>query len=51
MDKKTPRNEKGQPPTHTREETTKRLAEKAKEQRGGSNKRKTEARAKTPRPR
>jgi hypothetical protein len=51
MGKKTPRNEKGQAPTRTRDETVKRLEEKAREQHGGENKRKTELRAKTARPR
>ena len=51
MDKQTPRNEKGQPPTRTRDETVKRLEQKAKEQRGGENKRRTALRAKTARPR
>src|SRR5437879_5838064 len=51
MDKKTPRNEKGQAPTRTRDETVKRLEQKAREQRGGENKRKTERRAQTGPPR
>ena len=45
MNKKTPRNEKGQAPTHRGNETAKRLGEKAREQRGGSNKKRTEERA------
>ena len=51
MDRKTPRNLKGQAPTRTRDETAKRLTEKMREQRGGENRRKTELRAKTARPR
>ena len=45
MDKKTPRNQKGQAPTHSGSETAKRLDEKARDQRGGSNKKRTAERA------
>lgn len=41
----TPRNLRGQKPTRTPKETAKRLEEKAKQQKGGSNKRLTEAKA------
>jgi hypothetical protein len=49
MDKKIPRNQKGQAPTHGGNETAKRLGEKAREQRGGENKRRTEERARSAR--
>lgn len=45
----TPKNQIGQSPTHTPKETAKRLEEKAKDQRGGSNKRKTQAKARSAR--
>lgn len=45
MPGKTPRNQEGQKPTKTPKETRKRLEEKAKAQQGGSNKRKTEEKA------
>lgn len=41
----TPRNQQGQRPTRTSKETKQRLEEKAKGQRGGANKRKTEEKA------
>jgi len=41
----TPRNQEGQKPTRSSKETKKRLEEKARAQRGGSNKRKTEEKA------
>ena len=45
MPGKTPRNQEGQRPTKTSKETKQRLEEKAKAQVGGSNKRKTEEKA------
>ena len=45
MPGKTPRNQEGQKPTKTSKETRLRLEEKAKGQRGGANKRKTEEKA------
>ena len=41
----TPRNQEGQQPTRSSKETKKRLEEKARAQQGGSNKRKTEEKA------
>lgn len=41
----TPRNQEGQRPTRTSKETRERLEQKAKVQKGGSNKRKTEEKA------
>lgn len=41
----TPRNQVGQKPTRTPKETAKRLEEKARAQRGGANKRRTEVKA------
>jgi len=41
----TPRNQEGQKPTTNPKETKKRLEEKAKAQKGGSNKRRTEEKA------
>lgn len=45
MPGKTPRNQEGQKPTRTPKETKQRLEEKAKAQKGGANKRKTEEKA------
>lgn len=42
-DDKTPRNEQGEPPTHTAAETEERLGEKAHEGRGQANKDRIEA--------
>lgn len=39
---RTPKNEVGQPPTQTPEETEERLEEKARDQKGGANKVRTE---------
>lgn len=41
----TPRNQEGQKPTKNAKETKKRLEEKAKAQKGGANKRRTEEKA------
>ena len=41
----TPRNQEGQPPTHAPKETAQRLDEKADEQQGGSNRTRTEDKA------
>lgn len=41
----TPRNQEGQGPTRNPKETKKRLEEKAKAQKGGANKRRTEEKA------
>lgn len=41
----TPRNQEGQKPTKSPKETKKRLEEKAKAQKGGANKRRTEEKA------
>ena len=41
----TPRNQEGQKPTKNPKETKKRLEEKAKAQKGGANKRRTEEKA------
>ena len=45
MPGRTPRNQEGQRPSKGPKETRKRLEEKAKAQMGGSNKRKTEEKA------
>ncbi|HET8569102.1 MAG TPA: hypothetical protein VFM93_08970 [Candidatus Limnocylindria bacterium] len=47
MPGKTPRNQQGQSPTRTPKETAKRLEEKAKEQRGGSNRARTMTKARS----
>ncbi|MBA2370682.1 MAG: hypothetical protein ACR2G8_03600 [Candidatus Limnocylindria bacterium] len=45
MPGKMPRNQEGQKPTSSSKETKKRLEEKANAQKGGSNKRRTEEKA------
>ena len=45
MPGKTPRNQEGQKPTRNPKETKQRLEEKAKAQKGGANRRKTEEKA------
>ncbi|CAN5139395.1 hypothetical protein BH18CHL2_BH18CHL2_06960 [soil metagenome] len=50
MPGKTPRNKEGQKPTRNAGETAKRLDEKASDQKGGSNKRRTEEKARRTRP-